>query len=85
MSKLATLLGALVMMVGVPALTLFALGQAQASSTVYLGGIVLALGVMFGLMVALQRYTADPFVLEVSVLIGFAAGLGFVAYLALSG
>lgn len=83
MSRLATLLGALVMMVGVPALTLYVLGQSQASTTVYLGGIVLALGAMIALMVVLQRYTPDPFVLEVSVLIGFAAGLGFVAYLAL--
>lgn len=83
MSKLLTLIGALVLMVGIPAGTLVALGQLQATPAGYLAGIVAGLCLMAALMVVLQRFAEDPFVLEVATLIGLAAGLAFVAYLAL--
>ena len=81
--RLLVFAGAMAMLVGVPALTLFALGQAQASAAGYLGGIVCGLLVMAALMVGLQRITPDDFVLEVAVTFAFAAGLVFVAWLAL--
>jgi hypothetical protein len=81
--RTATFLGALVMMVGVPAGTLFVLGRLQASPGGYLAGIALGLLVMCALMVALQRLSPDDFVLEVAIVCAFAAGLAFVAWLAL--
>ena len=82
---LAVAAGALVLLVGIPAGTLWVLGHLHASSAGYLGGIVVGLGLMAALMVGLQRFAPDPFVLEVSLVFAFCAGLGFVAWLALRG
>ncbi len=83
MRRLATFLGALVMLVGVPAGTLFVCGQLQASPAGYALGIVLGLALMGALMAGLGRIAPDTFVLEVSISFAFVAGLVFVAWLAL--
>lgn len=82
MKRLLTLLGALVLFVGVPALTLYTLGQLQASPAGYALGVLLGLALMALLAAALSR-VADPFVLEVSITVAFGAGLLFAAWLAL--
>lgn len=82
--KLATLAGALALLVGIPFVTLYLLGQAHSSTGGYALGSVCGL-VLMALLGSLLNRVAEPFELEVSLTFAFVAGLAFAAWLALRG